>query len=243
MNLSPALTTGSDPPGSGPAAPNPGQAGLRSRLLVRHLMTMTSGLACDDYDDASPGSEARMQSQTAEPDWHRYALGLPFVHAPGEHYAYCSAGTNLLGGVLGQVAGEWIPDFFRRHIAKPLRFGRYHINLMPTGEAYLGGGTWRGRRIVSQRWVDCSTAPHVRTGEDAHGEPTFDGYGWHINRMRAGGRVFHEYEASGNGGQFVMVFPELDLVVGWTAGDYGEYGVWRRIRDDLVPQFVLPAAI
>ncbi|HEX9109582.1 MAG TPA: serine hydrolase domain-containing protein [Longimicrobiales bacterium] len=85
----------------------------KASLTLAHLLTHSSGLACDDNDDASPGNEDAMQSQTAQPDWFRYILDLPLVKAPGEQYAYCSGGMNLAGGVL--AAGQ------RRLAARALR--------------------------------------------------------------------------------------------------------------------------
>jgi hypothetical protein len=38
-----------------------------------------------------------------------------------------------------------------------------------------------------------------------------------------------------------MVVPEADLVVVFTAGNYMNYGVWRRFRDELLPQYILAA--
>lgn len=227
----------------------------RAGITLGHLLTMTSGLDGDDYDDASPGSEYRMQSQTLEPDWYRYTLALPAVRAPGEKYVYFSAGINLLGGILKNVTGSWLPDYFRRNVATPLQMRRYHINLMPTGDAYMGGGmhvrprdalklgqiglsggVWNGRRVVSRDWMEESTANHFDLGTGDS-----EGYMWHRHLLHSGGRDYPEYEANGNGGQFVMVFPGLDLTVGFTAGSYGDYGTWRKIRDELVPRFILPA--
>src|SRR5207302_5181519 len=78
------------------ANPDPRKSGI----TLAHLMTHTSGLACDDNDDASPGNESTMQSQTAQPDWWKYTLDLPMAHDPGTRYAYCSAGMNLMGAAL-----------------------------------------------------------------------------------------------------------------------------------------------
>lgn len=33
---------------------------------------MTSGFACDDNDESSPGNEDNMQSQTRQLDWYQY---------------------------------------------------------------------------------------------------------------------------------------------------------------------------
>ena len=53
-------------------------------MTVEHLMTMTSGFACDENgDDDAPGNEDKMQSQTAQPDWYKFILDLPLSAAPG----------------------------------------------------------------------------------------------------------------------------------------------------------------
>jgi len=69
-------------------------------LSVQHLLTMSSGLDCDDSDDQSPGNEDKVQEQTAEPDWWKLTLGLDMIRDPGEKAVYCSVQPNLLGGVL-----------------------------------------------------------------------------------------------------------------------------------------------
>jgi CubicO group peptidase (beta-lactamase class C family) len=218
-------------------------------ITVGQLLTHTSGLACDDDDDKSPGNEDAMQSQTQEPDWYRYFLALPTVHVPGTTYAYCSAGINLVGHVIGQHVHTWLPAFFDRAVAQPLEITQYAVNLMPTGEAYAGGGmymrprdflkfgqlylnggTWHGVRVVSAAWVSQSTARQVDRQDGSE-----DGFGWHRHVLQAGTRRFQTYEASGNGGQLLVVVPELDLVVATTAGNYGQYRLWRQIRESLVP--------
>lgn len=228
---------------------------VKGNISLAHLLTHSSGLACDDNDDNSPGNEDEMQRQQKQPDWVRYFADLPTVHEPGTTYAYCSAGVNAAAGVVRQTTGTWLPQFFDRTIAQPLGMDTYHINLMPNGEAYggggmymrardllklgqlyLNGGTWKGRRIVSRKWVAISTAQQIRT--DSGGS---DGYGWHRNTLRWNGREYAEYEANGNGGQFLIVVPSLDLAVVFTAGNYGQYQVWRTFREQLVPQYILGA--
>ncbi len=227
----------------------------KDRITVGHLLTHTSGLACDDNDNESPGNENTMQQQTGQPDWYRYSLDLPMVHDPGVTYAYCSGGMNLAGGVIAKTTGMWIPDFFDRYIARPLQIEQYAMNLMPTGEAYAGGGVhmrprdllkfgqaylddgvWNGRRIVSKNWVKESTAQQIRTSAGVS-----DGYGWHRHELQAGGRAYQIYEANGNGGQFLIVVPDLDLAVVFTVGNYNQYPVWRKFREELVPRYVIGA--
>jgi CubicO group peptidase (beta-lactamase class C family) len=57
-----------------------------------------------------------------------------------------------------------------------------------------------------------------------------------------GGHDYRVYAAEGNGGQFVIVVPELDMVVAITAGNYGEFSVWYPLQA-LVADYVIPAAL
>ena len=84
---------------------------------------------------------------------------------------------------------------------------------MKLGQLYLDGGVWNGKRVVSRSWVEASTMPHPMNAKST------DGYNWHTSQIKAGDRTYREYEANGNGGQLLMVLPELDLVVFFTAGN------------------------
>jgi CubicO group peptidase (beta-lactamase class C family) len=227
----------------------------KSSMTVEHLMTMTSGFACDENGDQNaPGNEDKMQSQTAQPDWYKFMLDLPLSAAPGDSFAYSSGGVNLVGGIVRNTTRAWLPEFFDRYFARPLQMHTYHMNLTPSGEGYLGGGlhirprdelklgqvyldggAWNGKRIVSRKWVEVSTALHPMNARGT------DGYDWHLNDIKLGDRVFKEYDASGNGGQLMMVVPELDLAVLFTGGNYGNFGVWRHFREELLPQYILAA--
>lgn len=231
----------------------------KDRITVRHLMTMTSGRACRGQWDEDP-----MQEQTEQPDWYKFSLDAPMEREPGGDQAvYCSSEIHLLGGIVKNTTGRWLPEFFQEYIARPLQMPVYHMNLTPTGEAYLGGGlylrprdqlklgqlylsggTWNGRRIVSEQWAKESVARR------AGFKPLFDidaghgyAYGWHVRDHKAGGRVFHDYYAGGNGGQLIIVIPELDMVVGFTGGDYAEARKFFAWEIELLPQYIIPAAL
>ncbi len=223
------------------SGPDPNKRGI----TLHHLLTHSSGLACNDMDGASPGNEERMQRQTAQPDWYRFFLDLPLTSEPGRTYAYCSAGFNLVGGMVRAATRTWLPAYFDRAIARPLGIERYHWNLMDSGEAYtaggasflprdllkigqlyLNGGRWLGRRVVSREWVARSTDHRIATPDGGS-----DGYGWHRHMLRVGDKGYQAYEANGNGGQFLIVVPGLDLVAVITAGNYNQYRIWRAFRD------------
>ena len=231
--------------------------GRKRAMTVRDLVTMTSGLDCDDNGDGNPGNEDNMQQQTKQPDWYKYTLDLPMARDPGGDKAvYCSAGVNLLGGVVSHVTGMELPEYFEQFYARPLDIRGYHMNLMPTGKAYMGGGimmtardqlklgqlyldggVWDGRRVVSTDWVKASWDVHS-VFEPGHSY----GYAWHIIDLKSGTKTYRLYEAGGNGGQFIIAIPALDMVAGFTAGNYGDFPVWYKFMTDLIPRYVIPAA-
>ncbi len=223
-------------------------------MTLEHLISMTAGFYCDDNDPEAPGGEDRMQEQTDEPDWYRYTLNVPMASAPGERIVYCSAEPNLAAGMLERIAGEPLPELFERLVARPLEMGPYHLLLTPTGTAYGGGGhhfrprdflklaqlmvnegRWDGRQIISREWAHQSGAAlRNLTPKQTYG------YLWNSVAYPWRGRTLHAFFAGGNGGQIFMGIPELDLVIGFTGGNYSDPALFIPQRT-YVPQYLLPA--
>jgi CubicO group peptidase (beta-lactamase class C family) len=227
----------------------------KEMITAENLMTMTSGLACDDDDDASPGNEDTMQSQAGQRDWYRYILDLPMVAEPGTKAAYCSGGVNLVDGVIRKAAQRPVLELFDAYFARPLQISQYYANLTPAGDMYGGGGltlrprdalkfgelysdggVWNGTRVIGKGWIDASTTTHSQM----HADSTY-GYNWWLFKLQVGDHVYDEWEAGGNGGQFVFVIPKLELVVGITGGNYGRFDLWYKFQSELLPHVILPA--
>jgi CubicO group peptidase (beta-lactamase class C family) len=235
----------------------------KASITLAHLMTHSAGLACNDNDEASPGNEDTMQSQRLQPDWWKYTLDLPMAYDPGTRYAYCSANINRVGGALAAATRTWLPEYFDRAIARPLGFGEWHWNLSPTGAGYLGGGawlrprdllkvgqvfldggTWHGRRIVDASWIGESTRSRIAITPQTTGysEEDFGNYygrgedalAWHLGSLQVGERRIRTFAASGNGGQLLVVAPELDLALVFTGGNYRQGGIWSQWPQRLV---------
>jgi CubicO group peptidase (beta-lactamase class C family) len=227
----------------------------KQAMTVAELMTMSSGLACDDNDDASPGNEDTMQSQTQQPDWYKYTLDLTMEYDPGTRAVYCSAGINLLGALVARATGQALEQYFYDRFAAPMQFGAYGLWLMapPTNAAYMGGGDyfrprdfmkfgqlflsggrWNARQIVSERWLRESATEHAVMHEDPSSAGDRYGYGWHLPVLVVDGRRYDVINAGGNGGQLLAVVPKLDMVVMITAGNYNQYPVWSGFLQQIV---------
>lgn len=227
----------------------------KKAMTLEHLISMTAGFDCDDSGDR-PGDEDVMQEQTAEPDWYRFSLNVPMAWASGDKIVYCSMKPNLAAGMLEKIAGEPLPEMFYRLVAKPLRMGKYHLFLQPTGQAYGGGGhhfttrdfmkltqlflndgQWEGRQIVSREWAQKSGAA-LRVLSPRSGQ-TY-GYLWNSFAYPYRGRKLHAYFPGGNGGQVYIGIPDLDLLIAFTGGNYADPVLFRSQRE-FVPEDILPA--
>jgi CubicO group peptidase (beta-lactamase class C family) len=223
-------------------------------MTLEHLLTMTSGLQCDDWDDKETHNEDEMwDNAQSEPDFYRYALNLPMARNPGEKAFYCSAGANLALGVIGRATGESVVDLFDRLVARPMKIDHYLFPLNRAGQPYgaggasfrgrdflkfgqlmLDGGVWNGRRILSRDYVKRSTSPLYALGRFHFG------YLWWIYDYPYEGRTVRAFWAGGNGGQAVVVIPELDLAVATFGSNYFSSGGYY-VRLEVIPKSILPA--
>jgi CubicO group peptidase (beta-lactamase class C family) len=231
---------------------------LRRRVTLRHLLTMSGGLAWDESNamltyalllSGNPG---------------RFAAELPVLAEPGAGFNYATASTHLLAAALARLTGTTNLEYGRRLLFGPaniavarwdadaqgVNFGGSEMFFTPRemtklGILYLRGGRVGDRQVVPASWVAESirkqydvTAPTYRQMV-----PGLTGYGylWWL-RTSAG----HEMAgALGLGGQFVLLVPSLDLVVaGTSALDGRNPGNERQFTAvfDLVDRFVVSAA-
>jgi CubicO group peptidase (beta-lactamase class C family) len=83
-------------------------------VTVRHLLTMTSGLASDESD---PGIRDAMVNSH---NWVRHILSRRVETEPGTHFAYSDAGAHLLSVILTEVSGQPTLTFAREKLFTPL---------------------------------------------------------------------------------------------------------------------------
>ena len=216
-------------------------------VTVAHVLTMTSGVR---------GNEDAMYPTD---DWIKFYLDQPLVAAPGEAFSYATSGVVTLGNVITRASGLRVPAFTDRYLFGPLGITAYRwpitnsrgsqglamtgggLNLRPRdmakfGQLYLDGGVWEGERVISEAWVEESTRKHATS--DLYGEDF--GYLWRMIDRTVDGRAVRSFEAWGNGGQFIMVFPSLDLVAVFTGENYGLFPDMEQ-PFEMIDRYVLPA--
>ena len=213
----------------GELLPEARSAGQKAQITLEQLLTMSSCLACNDWDDASPGGEELMYPTS---DWVQFALDLPVRSETP--FSYCTAGVVTLGVALERAVGQPLSTFAQTELFAPLGIDRAEWQHTPLGQTSTAGGlllTSRallalgelylrgGDGLVSEEWIAESTRAHTRIDDI-----TQYGYLWWL-RAFAGN---DSYFMTGMGGSRVHVFPALGLVAVITSANFG-----RRDAHDL----------
>jgi CubicO group peptidase (beta-lactamase class C family) len=226
----------------------------KGRITLRQLLTMTSGLEWHELDG---GGEYNRWVTSG--DMVQYVVDRPWAAQPGEKFNYNTGGTHLLAVVLAQATGVPALDFAREHLFGPLGItqldwwtdergyytGGMGLYLRPRdmlkiGELFLRHGVWNGATVISSQWVEEATASHISTGNAVPFGPEY-GYSWWVGYGQ--GHAF--YFANGYAGQFILVVPDLDLVIvatsSWSGLTHSTAGTqWMGVMDVIVNR-VLPA--
>lgn len=215
----------------------PDAPAYRLGLTLSDMLTMRSGLDCDDWTGSSPGNEENMYRQG---DWVRFYTGLQAIRNPGTVTRYCTGNPVALGRVIAQAANKPVPAFASEFLFGPLniqsaRWAQYdngrqtdtggHIYMRPRDMAKLGQlalqkGMWNGRQLVSAAWLDESMRHHTRFANQPERGGHGYGYLWWRRSEAVNGQLVDIVYASGNGGQFIAVVPELDVVAVFTGENY-----------------------
>jgi CubicO group peptidase (beta-lactamase class C family) len=232
----------------------------RGRWTLHHVLSMTMGT---DWNESMPYYNP-LNSETAmdmAPDRYRYILDRPIITEPGQRWVYNGGATALLGRLIARGTGKSLHEYAREVLfdrlgigptdwyadAKGELFAASGIRMTPRdlariGQLTLRGGVWEGRLVVPTEWIARSTSPVVTIGEERQ-----YGYQWYNMAITAETPTIpfsnqRLWNASGNGGQRLTVFPGLDLVVVSTAGNYNTKDAFlpplNVIRDVVFPSLL-----
>lgn len=232
----------------------------KESMTLADILSMSSGLHWDEWSTSGISPENSHEKMMLAPSQIDYVLSLPLADSPGTHFTYNTGTSNLLAPILEHSTGIAIEEFAIENLFAPLAITSYRwetvideypstggsrggLEMVPRdmaklGQLYLDKGKWHDTQVVSEAWVAMATQAHIN-------QSTAVDYGyqwWSRSYFKKDGKVLAEFDAVGDGGQWVFVFPELELVVAFTGGNY----TWEKGGDlmfqpiALVQKHILP---
>ncbi|MBS0248221.1 MAG: serine hydrolase [Proteobacteria bacterium] len=248
------------------------QDSRRAERTVGHALTMTLGLQWDEINIPYGDPKNDEIGMEMAKDRYRFILDRPVVGPPSKRWLYSGGATALLGRLIAKGTGMSLPDYAREALFAPLGLrpiewlssndtwvaAKYGTgdgepvaasglrmrprDLARIGQLVLDDGKVDGRQVVSSSWLAQCLMPRVSCDEMRR-----YGYQWYLGDMefrdaKGDVRLEHWVGCFGNGGQRLFVWPELDLVVVVTAGNYSAPNQWqppiRVVREAVLPSLI-----
>ncbi len=196
----------------------------KRRITLRNCLTMQAGL------EFNGGASTRDLAETND-NSIQYIFTKHVVADTGSVFLYSDYPPQLINGVLRKVAGQSVQDYASANLFQPLgidhfmwesskdglNYGAFSLYLRPRDLAKLGQlclqqGTWNGTELFPATWMDEATRKQAKIEQY--------GYFFWLDPSR------NAYLMKGNGGQFVFVAPDKDLVIVYTAFPYSGPELW-----------------
>ncbi len=236
----------------------------KDSLTIEQLLTMKSGFNCEEWN-GDKDCEDEMETTN---DWIKFCLDLDFKNSPGSKWDYTSINAMILGGIISNSSRMSVSEFAEKYLFSPLKITKYKwtkdplgqettagsFYILPTdmikiGELVLNNGVYNGKRIVSAKWIEQMTKKitlieefsnvRISKNKQAIPQPTYYGYMWYNEQVKTEKLDYNLIFASGNGGQYIMVVKDLNLVVVFTGNSYNSYK--SKLPFDVMIKYVLPA--
>jgi CubicO group peptidase (beta-lactamase class C family) len=230
----------------------------KDSITIEDLLTMSSILECDDWNQFSRGNEERMYLLE---NWDKFYWDLPIKGFPkwvtkpseskyGRSFSYCTSGVVVLGSIIDQASKTSLTNYADKRLFSTLGIKDYKWQFTPTGipmtggglelrsrdflkilQLYLNKGMWNSKQILSEKWISESVSPKVSVDEN-----TDYGYLWWIKEFNGE----KSYYMSGNGGNKVLACPDLELTVVITATNYNNRNA-HNYTDEIMDTYIIPA--
>ena len=189
---------------------------FRPVITVENLLTMTSSVTFNESGIVSGN------------DWLGSFLNASVNGKPGTEFQYNSLNTYVLSAIVTKRTGETLTEYLTPRLFGPLGITKYYWETCPKGitkggwglflcaedmaklgQLYLQRGKWNGQQLVSEYWIEISTARHLKTQNDTYG------CGYQLWMEQRPG----SFEYNGMLGQNVIIYPDMDMVLVTNAGN------------------------
>jgi hypothetical protein len=223
-------------------------SGRKANITIKHCLNMQSGLNWNEWTDPITSDLSKMWKSQ---DFVDFVFSHDGRSDPGTEWVYCSGLPNVELRLVQTMLGDSTTKFIRQNLLEPLGISDINWEMQPGrvspegaarmfirprdmlkwGLTCLNGGKWAGKQIIPAAWL--TTCSNVQ----ANGN-----YSYHfwVKTYTYGTKTAKQYSAEGDGGNYVCIFPTLNMVVVFTGGLYLDPSYDPQIKD-MLENYILPA--
>jgi len=214
-------------------------------ISIQNLLSMKSGMQLDE-EEAWRYSDNRLQT----------LLNREVINKPGAVMTYDNGIPNILNAILFNATNKQADQYADDRIFKKIGITNYNWeidkqndfpdgsgtlqlssrDMLKIGLLVLNKGKWGGKTVIKEESINKLSERH--TWYDKYKM----GYGllWWIKEIEVNNKQNEVIYASGSGGRFIIVIPELEIAAVLTGGNYDmseHYKSWELLKP-LISQIV-----
>lgn len=228
----------------------------KSQVTLKSLLTMSSAFDGSDQDWNSPGHEEKMYPTD---DWVKFTLDLDMDKTKeiGKTWDYFTAGVIVLGDILDKSVPQGLEKYADQKLFQPLGITQYKWPYTPQnvpstaggirlraldfakyGQLYQNKGDWNGKQILSTNWVKQTMTNYFPISTDNFGY----GFLFWNKTFFVDDKPYEAFFCSGNGGNKIIVFKDLNLTLVITAKAYNQPYAHSQV-EKMLQDYLLPAIL
>jgi len=219
-------------------------------ITLAQAMQMSSGIRLDEEKTKELlKNPAQLKGQAEIQAYLQFSDPIP---AMPRQFKYQEPDTAIAMQVLNALAPGGAEEFIRTELLGRMGITQYHwesaISGLPKSAAgsavlsrdmikfgmlILNKGRWRDQQLIPEAYITRATSPNIHSYGTAY-------YGFFIwsEDFQVGDKTYRAVEGRGAGGQFIFMFPELDLVIVITSHDKGMGEMLKTLPQRIIPAFV-----
>ncbi len=212
------------------------------------------GMTVKDLLTMSAGQDPEPSAWGANGDWMTLFLSTAPKYKPGTVFKYNNMATFMLSAIVQQVTGETVFNYLMPRIFKPLGIRGIDWDLNPQGismgmiglrlrtedlakfgQLLSNGGVWNGKQLIPKEWIKEATSYQIKNSDEPEEKRILSDWGQGYAYQMWRGKN-NTVRLDGIGGQFVVLIPDKDAIVVFTANNTN-----TQKQLDLIHKYLIPA--
>lgn len=214
-------------------------------ITIQNLLSMKAGMQLDE-EEAWRYSDNRLNT----------LLNRKIINTPGTVLSYDNGIPNILNAIIFKATNKQADQYAADRLFKNIGISKYNWeidkqngfpdgsgtlqlasrDMLKIGLLVLNKGKWDGKTVVEEESINTLSERHTWFDEYRMG------YGllWWIKEIEVNNKPIEVIYASGSGGRFIIVIPELEIAAVLTGGNYDmseHYKSWELLKP-LISQII-----